>query len=161
MSAWRAEDKTVLNLKKLMKVVQKDGKIEAQCPACAAAGADSTGNHLVVYPDGKYGCVANPDDDAHRKFIFKLVGQREGAVAHQLAIRRLEIGESKVLMKIGRLGRSYPTPVGNGGEEKSPQQNPVKVEQKRPDGPPEEALAVEPSAPDDALEMARRFLAEP
>ena len=126
------------------------------------AGADSTGNHLVVYPDGKYGCVANPGDDEHSKLIFKLVGQRDGAVSHQLAIRRLEIGESKVLMRIGRLGRSYPTPVGNGGEEEPPQQNPVEVEQERPDGPPEEALAVEPSAPGEITpEMARRFLDEP
>ena len=53
----------MLNLKKLKKVVQKDGKFEAQCPACATAGADSTGNHLVVYPNGKYGCVANPGEE--------------------------------------------------------------------------------------------------
>ena len=158
MSAWRTEDKTVLNLKKLKKVVQKDGKIEAQCPACAAAGADSTGNHLVVYPDGKYGCVANPDDDEHRKRIFKLVGQRDGAVSHQLAIRRFEIGESKVLMKIGRLGRQKPTPVGNGDEKIPAQQNPMEVEQVRPDGPQMETTAIEGEV---TTEMARRFLDAP
>lgn len=152
----------MLNLTKLKKVVQKDGKIEAQCPACVAAGADSTGNHLVVYPNGGYGCVANPDDAEHSKLIFKLVGQRDGAVSHQLAIRRLEIAESKELMKVGRLGREKPTPVGNGEEEIPAQQKPLEVEQERPDGPPEEALAVEPSAPGDiTLEAARRFLAEP
>jgi hypothetical protein len=151
----------VLNLKKLKKVVQKDGKIEAQCPACAAAGADSTGNHLVVYPNGKYGCVANPDDE-HSKVIFKLVGQRDGAVSHQLAIRRLEIGESRVLMKIGHLGRQKPTPVGNGGEEIPAQQNAVEVATERPCGPAVDMPPVEPEAPGEiTTEMARRFLAEP
>lgn len=146
----------MLNLKKLNKVVQKDGKIVAQCPACAAAGADSTGNHLVVYPNGAYRCVASLDDAEHSNLIFKLVGQRGGAVSHQLTIRRLEIGESEELMKVGHLGRQKPTPVGNG--EIPVQQNAAEVEQERPCGPPEEALAVEPSAPD---EIARRFLDEP
>ena len=152
----------MLNLKKLKKAVQKDGKVEAQCPACVEAGADSTGNHLVVYPNGKYGCVANPGDDEHSKIIFKLAGQREGAVSHQLAIRKLEIGESKVLMKVGRLGRERPTPVRNGDEKIPAQPNPVEVEQERPDGPQEEALAVEPSALDEITsERVRRFLDAP
>ena len=152
----------MLNLTKLNKVVEKNGKIEAQCPACAAAGADSTGNHLVVYPNGKYGCVANPGDDEHTKLIFKLVGQRDSAVSHQLAIRRLEIGESKVLMKIGRLGRSYPTPVGNGGDEIMAQHNPIKVEEACPVGPRLENPSAECSAPREvALEMARLFLEAP
>ena len=149
----------MLNLQKLKKVVQKDGKIEAQCPACAAAGADSTGNHLVVYPDGKYGCVANPGDEEHSKLVFKLVGHRDGAAVHQLAIRRLEIGESKVLMKIGRLGRQKPTPVGNGDEEIPVQQNPVEVKQERPDGPQVESPPTVSSAIDEITsERVRQFL---
>ena len=59
---------------KLKKVVpKKDGNIEAQCPACNAAGHDATGNHLIVYPDGKFGCVVNQHDAGHNKEILDLV----------------------------------------------------------------------------------------
>lgn len=64
-----------LNLNKLEKVVNKpDGKIEARCPACAEQGDDKTGNHLVVYPDGRFGCVANPGDKDHSRAILRLAG---------------------------------------------------------------------------------------
>src|SRR5262249_10247233 len=33
-----------------------------------------TGNHLVVYPNGKFGCTAHPGDKAHRRRIAQLVG---------------------------------------------------------------------------------------
>jgi hypothetical protein len=115
-----------------------------------------------VYPNGKYGCVANPGDDEHSKLIFKLVGQREAAVPHQLAIRRLEIGESKVLMKIGRLGREKPTPVGNGCEEKPAQQDATEVEQERPDGPSVDDAPVKVASTDEiTAERVRRFLDAP
>lgn len=48
--------------KKLTNVVEKDGKTIARCPACAARGNDAKGEHLVIFPDGKFGCVANPKD---------------------------------------------------------------------------------------------------
>ena len=149
----------MLNLNKLKKVVQKDGKIEAQCPACAAAGADSTGNHLAVFPDGKFGCVAHPDDEAHRKAIFKLVGQSSGAVSHQLKIRRLNIGESRILMKVGRLGRHLPTPAGKSDKE-PPLQEPTEVEKSRPNCPDVEVVET-PEPGEITTEMARQFLAEP
>ncbi len=149
----------MLNIQKLKNVVKKDGKIVAQCPACAAAGADATGNHLAVFPDGKYGCVANPDDQAHRKTIFKLVGQSSGAVSHELKIQRLDIGESRVLMKVGRLGRHLPSPAGI-GDEKPPQQDATEVVKARPKCPSVET--VEPPALGGiTTEMARQFLAEP
>jgi hypothetical protein len=53
------------------------GIIQARCPACAEAGHDRKGEHLRVYPDGRFGCCVHPKDTAHRKRIFALVGSRE------------------------------------------------------------------------------------
>ncbi len=52
------------------------GKIIAQCPACAEAGGDKSGEHLVIMADGKFGCIAYPgmDGEQHRKRIFELAG---------------------------------------------------------------------------------------
>jgi hypothetical protein len=50
------------------------GAIRAACPACRAAGSDKSGNHLLIQPDGKFGCAANPNDREHRKDIFRLAG---------------------------------------------------------------------------------------
>jgi len=52
-----------LNLFRLEKVKERTGgKIEAQCPACFELGSDSTGDHLVVYPDGAFACTVYPGD---------------------------------------------------------------------------------------------------
>jgi len=64
----------MLDNSKLKHVHRLRDKTVAQCPACAAAGMDQHGNHLVVFPDGRYGCVANPGDHDHRKRIWQLVG---------------------------------------------------------------------------------------
>lgn len=101
----------MINQAKLKNVVRKNGKIEAQCPACAAAGADSKGNHLVVYADGKFACVANPGDKKHSKEIFKLVGERGAVASPQLKIQRQTFEQSKVIMHIGRIGHEISTPV--------------------------------------------------
>lgn len=51
------------------------GKHTAQCPVCAAGGNDLTGkNHLVVYPDGKFGCAMD-QTEGHYKAIWHLVGK--------------------------------------------------------------------------------------
>lgn len=63
-----------LDLSKLECVRSLPGKIIARCPACAEAGGDKRGNHLVIYPDGQYGCVAHQGDKRHRKRIMRLVG---------------------------------------------------------------------------------------
>jgi hypothetical protein len=67
-----------IDLTKLNHLRDKGSEQIAQCPACAATGHDSTGEHLIIYADGKYGCVAHPKDKAHRKEIFRLVGTRDG-----------------------------------------------------------------------------------
>ena len=57
----------------------EDGTVVARCPACAAGGQDREGNHLVVYPDGRFGCVVHPGEAGrwHRKLIWKAVGERK------------------------------------------------------------------------------------
>jgi hypothetical protein len=52
------------------------GRIQARCPACAESGGDTQGEHLVVYPDGRFGCCLHPGDKQHRKRIFALVGKK-------------------------------------------------------------------------------------
>lgn len=65
-----------LDISKLEKVRrQASGKVVARCPACAEEDSDRTGNHLVIFPDGKYGCVAHPGDSEHRRRIFAFVGR--------------------------------------------------------------------------------------
>jgi len=51
------------------------GKITARCPACAEEDHDRTGNHLAVFPSGKFTCIA---DAAHRRRVWELIGIREG-----------------------------------------------------------------------------------
>ena len=70
-----------LDRAKLENVVQLDGKITARCPACKEDGGDNTGNHLVVYPDGRFGCVVNAGCGEHRGRIYRLVGKRNGSRA--------------------------------------------------------------------------------
>jgi len=106
----------MINQSKLKNVVQKDGKIEAQCPACHQAGADSTGNHLVVYPSGQFGCVANPGNNEHNKQILKLVGDKGFAPPPQLQIRKQKIPDSRVVLRLGRSGPKNPSPSGTGEE---------------------------------------------
>ncbi len=46
----------------------------AQCPMCAANGADLTGkNHLYIQADGKFGCVLD-QSPAHYRGIWQLAG---------------------------------------------------------------------------------------
>lgn len=63
---------------KLKHIQRRSDRIVAQCPACAEADADKSGDHLVIFPDGKYGCVANPGDTTHRQRIWHLVGSTDG-----------------------------------------------------------------------------------
>lgn len=63
-----------LDLSRLEKVRKRIGKIVARCPACAEHGHDEKGEHLVIYQNGKFGCVANPGaaGKEHRQRIFAL-----------------------------------------------------------------------------------------
>lgn len=67
----------MLDWDKLENVQYKDGKITARCPACKEIGHDKKGNHLVIYPNGKYSCIMFPGETGkeHRKRIYKLAGK--------------------------------------------------------------------------------------
>lgn len=69
----------VLESSKLERVVRHpDGGAVARCPACAAEGGDTRGEHLRIFPNGRFACVVNPGASGgeHRKVIFKLVGKK-------------------------------------------------------------------------------------
>ena len=67
-----------LDVAKLEKVRELAGGIvQARCPACAEGGNDRSGEHLRIYPDGRFGCCVHPKDGEHRKRIFALVGVRK------------------------------------------------------------------------------------
>ncbi|MEI8291907.1 MAG: hypothetical protein WCH99_20750 [Verrucomicrobiota bacterium] len=67
-----------LEIAKLEKVRELAGGIvQARCPACAEGGNDRKGEHLRIYPDGKFGCCVHPKDSEHRKRIWALVGVRK------------------------------------------------------------------------------------
>jgi hypothetical protein len=55
------------------------GLVQARCPACAEDGHDRTGEHLRIYPDGRFGCCVHPKDGEHRKRIWALAGVRKPA----------------------------------------------------------------------------------
>jgi len=40
------------------------GKVTSRCPACAEAGSDRTGTHLVIFPDHRFACAAHGGDGA-------------------------------------------------------------------------------------------------
>lgn len=63
-----------LDLTKLENVKIANGKTTARCPACKENGSDEGGDHLVIYPDDKFGCVKHEGNSEHRKRIFALVG---------------------------------------------------------------------------------------
>jgi len=60
-----------IDFSKLENTRQLDGKTVAACPACRADGHDKAGDHLVLWPDGRFGCVKFADDTEHRKRIWQ------------------------------------------------------------------------------------------
>jgi hypothetical protein len=62
-----------LDHSKLNKLVRLNGGgFRAQCPACAEIGQDRSGQHLYIFPDGRFGCAAYQQDHAHRQRISAL-----------------------------------------------------------------------------------------
>ena len=85
------------------------GAIRAACPACRAAGSDKSRDHLLIQPDGKFGCAANPGDREHRKEIFKLAGiplspvrKRNGSPRRIVATYPYHDAAGKVLFEVVR-----------------------------------------------------------
>lgn len=66
-----------LDVSKLERVRVQGGKLISRCPACAAGGGDTSGEHLFVNMEsGEFGCVMFQGDEgkAHRSEIHKLAG---------------------------------------------------------------------------------------
>lgn len=116
-SAWphKGDAQLFLDLARLVKRKDRAGKIIAQCPACAENGGDSSGEHLVIYPDGKFGCAVNPRDHVHRQRIFKLIGVVERpALIHPAKPTRStcsDIASQKSETLLSRIKSHYPTAV--------------------------------------------------
>lgn len=95
-----------LDLRKIEKPLQlADGMIRARCPACAEKGQDTKGEHLRIYPDGKFGCCVFPSDREHRRRIFALVGEnkRRGISVKMAAPGSLGSVENNLLQRIGHV----------------------------------------------------------
>lgn len=76
-----------LDLDRLENVRHRPGKITARCPACAEEDHDRTGNHLVIFDDGRFTCIA---DEGHRRRVWELVGIRRDLDPVEVARRREE-----------------------------------------------------------------------
>ena len=102
-----------LDLSKLRNVKHlSGGKITTQCPACAADGSDAKSEHLAIFANGKFGCVVYPKDKDHNKLIVKLAGSKDrgdSGSGCRLTVVPVRVEDSKVLMKVGQLGRVKPT----------------------------------------------------
>ena len=71
-----------LNLKKLEALVRlNDGGYKARCPACKKLGHDNTGNHLRIFPNGKFGCCVYPKNREHRRVILQCAGNEMATFA--------------------------------------------------------------------------------
>jgi hypothetical protein len=68
-----------LDFSKLENLQDHYDKWTARCPVCAEEGKDKSGNHLVIYPTGHFGCICHEREDGaeHRKEIFAMVGLKK------------------------------------------------------------------------------------
>ncbi len=76
------------------------GKIQSRCPACADSGGDKKGNHLMIMPDGAYGCAVFKGDSEHNKLINKLAGTKApadkistDALLQEISVQIIEVDE--------------------------------------------------------------------
>ena len=100
-----------LDATKLQKVADLgDGVKRARCPACAESGSDKSGQHLRIYPDGKFGCCVHPGNSEHRKRIYALAGER-GQRGIKVRVAAAVSGEAVQSGVLGRLGRSFASPA--------------------------------------------------
>jgi hypothetical protein len=67
-------NRKLIDSARLEKVRRRGEKTIARCPACAEQGRDNSGEHLVVYDNGAFGCIVHANDKLHHKRILELVG---------------------------------------------------------------------------------------
>lgn len=168
-----------LEISKLENARERGDKIIARCPACAEHGRDEKGEHLVIMPDGRFGCVVYPGaaGKEHRKEIFALAGKRQTRGSLHMQVRRPASGSlPKVAGKpvdlghLGTLGTGFTNPCAIGdptadeGEEQHVQglsvgRNASQASQPVPEGtePGEFARAIDPDA---ALAFMRQLVGD-
>jgi hypothetical protein len=92
-----------LDISKLQNRQMRGEKTTARCPACAESGGDNKGEHLIINPQGRFGCVVYAGNGAeakeHRRRIFALCGDRK---KKPLVIHRTEETAAS-----GRSGRPF------------------------------------------------------
>ena len=87
-----------------------DGIVQARCPACAEGGGDRKGEHLRVYPDGRFGCCVHPKDREHRRRIHSLAADKAPRVIKvRVAAAKTGVGGQRGIL--GRLGRVFGSPI--------------------------------------------------
>jgi len=124
-----------LDIKKLSNVSEKpDGKSTARCPACALDGKDKKGKHLVVYPDGKFGCVKYEKDATHRKLIHSIAGDgsKETHVPQKLSVRPFKAQKSKTVMNLGQYPRFSNATKRQWPPKDKPQEQPAEARMEEP-----------------------------
>ena len=102
-----------LDLSRLDNVRKRIGKTIARCPACAEVNRDEKGDHLAIWPNGSFSCVANPGaaGHEHRKRILALAGDPASRGIRDVGIRarcpaKTNLPEiAELLDGIGRFGR--------------------------------------------------------
>jgi hypothetical protein len=110
-----------LDVAKLEKVRELAGGIvQARCPACAEGGHDRKGEHLRIYPDGRFGCCVHPKDSDHRKRIWSLAGRKLHLLAAGSVSLRLKTppalppAQSVKAVLTSRTPRTLKTELDNG-----------------------------------------------
>lgn len=101
-----------LDISRLENVHQRGSRTIARCPACAKDGRDEKGEHLVIMPNGRFGCVVYPGAAGkdHRKRISAIAGdpntRKRGAF--NVRVRRPSINQTKPpnaeVVDVARLG---------------------------------------------------------
>ena len=97
-----------IDIRKLENVSEKfDNKVIARCPACAAEGGDKKGEHLVIFPDGKFGCVKYEGDAAHRNRIHALAGdgKRFEHILVKVPVVPFEVPAPSVVIRLSEFPR--------------------------------------------------------
>jgi len=102
-----------IDLLKLENCKNYGNKIIARCPACKELDKDKNGNHLIIYSDGRFGCIIYPKKDGveHRKRIFQLIGKKE-PIKMTIDIKEVsqpsqEGNSIKIKDVLGHLGRAF------------------------------------------------------
>ena len=147
----------MLDAAKLENVRERAGKTTAACPACREEGHDRSGEHLVLFDDGKFGCIAYPGEDSearnHRKNVFRLAGVQSKRPARTGKSEPIKRAFSPIIgaegpsepsepLILGRFGRSFQTYAHTR----------TRVHIKSPEGPSEPSENRQ-----DVIETARRL----